>query len=60
MIPMVLDPSTASIMIKYFGVQIKIGDEVGMAPSAALFFAAGILSVLTLIPTYFASKNQTK
>lgn len=60
MIPMVLGPSTASIIIKYFGAEIKIGEEVGMAPSAVLFFAAGVMSVLTLIPTYFAAKNQMK
>ena len=60
MIPMVLGPSTASIIIKYFGTEIKIGEEVGMAPSAVLFFAAGVMSVLTLIPTYFAAKNQMK
>lgn len=60
MIPMVLGPSTASIVIKYFGTEITIGGEVGMAPSAILFFVAGMMSILTLIPTYFASKNKTK
>lgn len=58
MIPMVLGPSTANIIIQNFGTQVEINGQVGMAPSAALFFAAGIMSVLTLIPTYFASKNK--
>lgn len=60
MIPMVLGPSTASVVIKHFGTQVTIEGKAGMAPSATLFFVAGIMSVLTLIPTYFASKNQTK
>ena len=60
MIPMVLGPSTANIIIQNFGTQVEINGNAGMAPSAALFFAAGVMSVLTLIPTYFASKNRTK
>lgn len=58
MIPMVLGPSTANIIIQAFGNPVVIDGKEGMAPSAALFFAAGIMSVLTLIPTYFASKQK--
>ena len=58
MIPMVLGPSTANIIIQNFGAQVEINGNVGMAPSNVLFFAAGIMSVLTLIPTYFASKQK--
>ena len=58
MIPMVLGPSTANIIIQNFGTQVEINGNAGMAPSAALFFVAGIMSVLTLIPTYFAAKQK--
>ena len=58
MIPMVLGPSTANIIIQTMGTEVVINGNAGMAPSAALFFAAGILSVLTLVPTYFASKHK--
>jgi len=58
MIPMVLGPSTANIIIQAFGTPVVINGNTGMAPSAALFFAAGVMSVLTLIPTYFAFKQK--
>ena len=58
MIPMVLGPSTANIIIKAFGNPVVINGNAGMAPSNVLFFVAGILSVLTLVPTYFASKYK--
>ena len=58
MIPMVMGPSTANIIIQNFGTQVEINGNIGMAPSAVLFFAAGIMSVLTLIPTYFAAKQK--
>ena len=58
MIPMVLGPSTANIIIQNFGTMVEINGSTGMAPSAALFFAAGIMSVLTLIPKYFAAKYK--
>lgn len=58
MIPMVLGPSTANIIIQAFGNPVVIDGKEGMAPSAALFFAAGIMSILTLIPTYFAAKQK--
>ncbi len=58
MIPMILGPSTASIIIQAFGNPVVINGNAGMAPSKELFFAAGALSVLTLIPTYFANKQK--
>ncbi len=58
MIPMVLGPSTASVLIAKWGTMVNIDGKEGMAPSAVLFFAAGILSLLTLIPTYFAAKQK--
>lgn len=58
MIPMVLGPSTANIIIKAFGNPVVINGNAGMAPSNVLFFVAGVLSVLTLVPTYFASKYK--
>ncbi|MBR3811882.1 MAG: MFS transporter [Agathobacter sp.] len=58
MIPMVLGPSAANIIIKVFGNPVVIDGKEGMAPSNMLFFTAGILSVFTLIPTYFAYKQK--
>ena len=58
MIPMVLGPSTANIIIQNFGTMVEINGNTGMAPSNVLFFAAGIMSVLTLIPTYFAARYK--
>ena len=58
MIPMVLGPSAANIIIQAFGNPVVINGKEGMAPSAMLFFAAGIMSVLTIIPTYFAKKQK--
>jgi len=58
MIPMILGPSTANIFIQAFGNPVVIDGKEGMAPSAILFFVAGVLSILTLIPTYFAAKYK--
>ena len=60
MIPMVLGPSSANIIIQAFGTPVEINGNVGMAPSSVLFYTAAIMSVLTLIPTYFASKHKKK
>lgn len=60
MIPMVLGPSSATILIQAYGNPVEINGVPGMAPSALLFFVAGLMSVLTLIPTYFAAKQKTK
>lgn len=58
MIPMILGPSTASVLIENFGNPVVIDGKEGMAPSAVLFFAAAILSVLTLIPMILAAKQR--
>ncbi|MBQ8626570.1 MAG: MFS transporter, partial [Agathobacter sp.] len=58
MIPMILGPSTASILIENFGNPVVIDGKAGMAPSAVLFFAAAILSVLTLVPMMLAAKQK--
>lgn len=60
MIPMVLGPSSANIIIQAFGTPVEINGNVGMAPSSVLFYTAAVMSVLTLIPTYFASKHKKK
>ena len=60
MIPMVLGLSTANIIIQAFGTPVEINGNVGMAPSKVLFFVAAIMSVFTLLPTYFASKYKSK
>ena len=60
MIPMVLGPSSANIVIQNLGTQVVINGNEGMAPSAMLFFVAGIMSAFTLIPTYFATKQKRK
>ena len=59
-IPMVLGPSSANIIIQAFGTPVEINGNVGMAPSSVLFYTAAVMSVLTLIPTYFASKHKKK
>ena len=58
MIPMILGPSTASILIENFGNPVVIDGKAGMAPSAVLFFVAAILSVLTLVPMMLAAKQK--
>lgn len=60
MIPMVIGPSAASILIERFGNPVMIDDKPGMAPTAVIFFAAGILSILTLIPMVMAAKQKVK
>lgn len=60
MIPMVIGPSAASVLIERFGNPVMIEGKPGMAPTAVIFFAAGILSVLTLIPMFMAAKQKAK
>ena len=59
MIPMVIGPSIASILIDRFGNPVVIQGKEGMAPTAVIFFAAAALSVLTLVPMYMAAKQRT-
>lgn len=60
MIPMVLGPSSANIIIQRFGVLVDINGKVGKSPSDALFFVAAIISVFTLIPMYLAARQKGK
>lgn len=60
MIPMILGPSTANIFIQAFGNPVVIDGKEGMAPSAILFYVAAVVGILTLVPTYFASKQKNK
>ena len=60
MIPMVIGPSAASVLIERFGNPVMIEGKPGMAPTAVIFFAAGILSVLTLIPMFMAAKQKAQ
>lgn len=60
MIPMVIGPSVASVLIANFGNPVEIEGKPGMAPTAIIFFAAAALSVLTLIPMMMASKQKAK
>lgn len=58
LIPMVLGPSSASFVIKHYGLPVVINGAAGMAPTSVLFFVAAGLSLLTLIPLYFARREQ--
>ena len=60
MIPMVIGPSAASVLIERFGNPVEIQGNPGMAPTAVIFFAAAILSVLTLVPMVMAAKQKAK
>lgn len=60
MIPMVIGPSAASVLIERFGNPVVIQGNPGMAPTAVIFFAAAILSVLTLVPMVMAAKQKAK
>ena len=54
LVPMVLGPSGASLVIERFGVPVTINGAAGMSPSNVLFYIAAALSLLTLVPLYFA------
>ena len=58
LIPMVLGPSSASLVIEHFGLPVVINGTVGMAPTNVLFFVAAALSLLTLIPLHYAVKEK--
>ncbi|MDO4572063.1 MAG: MFS transporter [Clostridia bacterium] len=60
LIPMVIGPAVASMIIKRWGVPVTIDGAAGMAPSSALFFWAAGMSVLTLIPLYFARRERRR
>lgn len=56
LIPMVVGPAIANLIIQRFGVPVVIDGNAGMAPSSTLFFAASLLTALTLFPTYMAQR----
>ena len=58
LIPMVLGPGMANIVISNWGVPVVIAGVSGMAPSGALFYAAAAIMVLVLLPTYMAVKTR--
>lgn len=60
LIPMIVGPAVASVIIKRFGVPVVIDGVSGKAPSAVLFFAAACFMALTLIPTWFAAREQKR
>lgn len=60
LIPMILGPGMANIVISNWGIPVVIDGSAGMAPSGALFFAAAAVMVLVLLPTYMAVRNKTK
>jgi len=60
LIPMVLGPSSASVVIEKFGLPVVINGTAGMAPTNVLFFTAAALSLLTLIPLHFAVQEQKR
>jgi len=60
LIPMVVGPSIASMIINNWGVPVVIDGTAGLAPSAAMFPVAAVLMLLTLIPTVLAAKAKNK
>ncbi len=60
MIPMVIGPNVASVLIENFGNPVEIDGKPGMAPTAIIFFAAAVISVLTLVPMFMAAKQKGK
>jgi len=60
LIPMIIGPSVASMIINRWGIPVVIDGTAGLAPSAALFPAAAVLMLLTAIPTVLAAKQQKK
>lgn len=60
LVPMVLGPSGASFVIERFGVPVTINGAAGMSPSNVLFYIAAALSLLTLVPLYFALRERRR
>ena len=58
LIPMILGPGMANIVISNWGIPVVIDGSAGMAPSGTLFFAAAAVMVLVLLPTYMAVKTR--
>jgi hypothetical protein len=60
LLPMIVGPSAAGVLIKRYGVPVTINGVEGMAPSSILFFAAAIFTAFTLIPTAFAVREKRR
>lgn len=60
LVPMIVGPSVASVIIKNFGVPVVIDGVSGMAPSSVLFFAAACFTACTLVPTAFAVREHRR
>lgn len=60
LLPMIFGPTSASLVIDKLGIPVIINGVAGKTPSSVLFFIAAALSVLTLVPLYFAIKEQKK
>jgi len=55
LIPMVLGPSAANLVISNWGIPVVIDGAAGMAPSSALFYLGAAITLLTLVPTRMAA-----
>ncbi len=61
LIPMIIGPSLAGVVINHAGLPFTNEFGItGMAPRANLFLYGAALALLTLIPLYFANKEQQK
>ena len=60
LIPMVLGPSAANLVISRWGVPVTIDGAAGMAPSTALFWLAAAIILLTLLPTAMAKRAKSE
>ncbi|NCC08038.1 MAG: MFS transporter [Clostridia bacterium] len=58
LIPMVIGPAIASVIINNFGKAVVINGESGMAPSGILFLFAAAFTIFTVIPTHLAAKSR--
>lgn len=60
LVPMVLGPGMANIVISNCGIPVVIDGTSGMAPSCALFVAAAAVMVLVLLPTWMAVRVKNR
>ena len=59
LIPMVLGPSSANLVISRWGVPVTIDGVAGMSPSTALFWLAAAIMMLTLLPMIMAVRARS-
>jgi MFS family permease len=60
LIPMIAGPLIAQAVIAKWGVIMKVDGVVKQVPTGSLFMAAGIWTLLTFIPLYFARREMKK